>query len=225
MTYKQIQDAVLLNTFDESQRTSVKDWINTRYTWLCDLADWSFMRAVANVTVTNGTTAVSGVPADLGVANALVDQYGARLEKITNPEVFVHRYLGIPIFTGQPEAFTVFGSPATFDGGQFGDGDFGGGEGLIAVGPTSNVTSAAFKLLYERAVPTLVADADVPILPAGYHMGLAVGARALGCRMNGMTAEAGDMDGEFRGTIDSMRAKYLRPVRDRTGQSPAYRPC
>lgn len=225
MTFKEIQDAVLADTFDESKRASVKNWINGKYTELCDLDDWTFMRAVANVSVSVNSATVSGVPADFAVANALLDQYGCPLEKMGNVEEFVRRYMDSTTSSpAQPEAFCVFGSPATFDGGSFGDGDFGGGEGLIAVGPTSNVASSTFRLLYERAAPTLVIDADVPILPAGYHLAVVAGARAFGCRLSGMTAEAEEADAEFRSAVDALRRKYRRAINNRSPQVSAYRP-
>jgi hypothetical protein len=225
VTFKELQDAVILNTFDETDRAQVKNWINHRYTVLCDAEDWSFMRATAGVTVTAGSQTVTNLPSDYGVGNALLDQYGERLELIGDPSEFVRRYMDTTVsYTGQPEAFTAFGSPSTFDGGLFGDGDFGGGEGLLAVGPTSNVTSNQFRLLYQRATPLLVADADVPTLPSGHHMTLVYGARAEGLGLSGLP-EADSAERLFLAGLDAMRRKYLRPLRARMSQAPAYRPC
>lgn len=204
MTFLELQDAVLADAFDASKRGDVKNWINHAYAILCDLDEWTWMRASAAVAVTSGSQTVSSMPADFGVANALVDQYGASLEKILDPEVFYDRYTGLGASTGQPEAFVNVNN------------------GLL-VGPTSNVSSSAFRLVYERVVTAMSADSDVPILPAMYHMALVHGAKAEGARLT-LMPDAPNFDQAFQTSIEAMRNKYLRPIHDRAPQVPAYRP-
>lgn len=47
MTYKQLQDEVIALRFNEGKRASVKSWINLRYSYLWDYANWSFKRITA----------------------------------------------------------------------------------------------------------------------------------------------------------------------------------
>ena len=205
MTFLQIVNAVLADAFAEGKRADAKNWVNHRYTWLCDLEEWPFMRATTVVTVTAGSATVTNVPTDFAIAQALLDQYGTPLEPVRDPQDFYDRYYGQTVANGKPEAFTIDG-------------------GVLLVGPTSNETSALYKLVYQRAAAALSADGDVPIIPTGYHMGLVHGGKAEGFRLTNVPL-ADQFDADFRGTVDAMRAKYLSPMRDKRRQSPAYRAC
>lgn len=205
MNFKAIQDAVLVDAFAEGKRAEAIKWINSRYSWLCDLESWTFMQGTAAVTVTSGSQLVSNLPTDFGIAVGLIDQYGASLECLRDAAEFYSRYTNPSApTTGQPEAYTVIG-------------------GSILVGPTANVTSTAFTLLYEKTAAALVNDSDTPIIPAGYHVALVHGGKAAGFRLTNIPL-ADQFDAEFRGHIDAMRAKYLTAMRDKQRQIPAYRP-
>lgn len=203
MTFGDILTAVLADGIDPTRRGDAKNWVNNRYTWLCDLEEWSFLKATTSVTVTSGSTVVTGLPANLGPVIGILDQYGNTLEAVRDNETFYQRYTGLAASVGQPEAFTVIG-------------------GSVLVGPASNYTGS-FQLLYEQVATLLVNDTDVPIIPAGYHMALVKGAKAEGFRITNVPL-ADQLDAEFRGDIDAMRSKYLTPIRDKQRQVPAYRP-
>lgn len=204
MTFVEIVNAVLADAFAEGKRDQAKNWVNNRYAWICALEEWSFLKAAVAVTVTSGSMTVTGLPAALGPVIALLDQYGNPLEPVRDYQTFYDRYTGASTSPGQPEAFTVIGAS-------------------VLVGPASNFTGS-FTLIHEQVPVPLSADTDVPIIPAGYHMALVKGGKALGFRATNVPLAA-ELDAEFRGDIDAMRGTYLTPIRDKQRQSPAYRPC
>lgn len=206
MTFKEITDAVLAGRFKESQRTDAKRWVNSRLAWLWDLEQWTFTEGAADVAVTDGSKAVSGLPADFASAIGLFRADGAELAPLERHD-YEQRYRAAA--AGAPEAFTVFGAGAAAP--------------TVLVGPPSNETSASYRLLYEKRATLLVADGDVPGIPEEHHFGLVHGARADGMKLqNDPTWQS--VEQNFMATIDTMRRKWLNPMRGMHRQVPAYRP-
>lgn len=208
LTFKQIVDQTLANSFGETQRQSAQEWVRARHTWIWDLEKWTFREASANVTVTAGSSTVTNMPADFGAALGLYNAQGDPLEAYRDPRAFMDVY---NVNTGaggngKPAAYTVRGT-------------------TLIVGPKSSETSALYLLEYERKKPTLSADGDLTGLPDGYDLALVHGAKAEGFKVStipGMSAEA---DADFQAYIEALRSNYLTAVRNGNEQMPAYRPC
>lgn len=204
MTFKQLQDATLADGFAEARRADAKNWINFRLTWLWDVDDWTFTRGSAAVSVTANSQAVGNLPADFAVAYGLWRFDGAPLKPILDYWDFAANYIGTTNnATGIPEAYTVLGSS-------------------ILVGPTSSETNANYLLAYQKAPTLLVADGDIPGIPAGYHMALVHGAKAEGFKLTNVPLAA-QFDADFQAAITAMQSKYRTNNKPRVAQSPAYR--
>lgn len=207
ITFKEIVDAVLFQAFDDTQRNYAKNWVNYRYTWICDSEEWTFTTSSsAAVGVTSGSNLVSGMPTDFGRPYALYHPTGYELAYLPEDE-YEARYFQ----SAQPQ----YGIPEVFS--QIGD--------QLVVGPASQETRSDYLLLYQRTPPLLVNDTDVPIIPAGYHQALVDGGRAEGFKYNPVPGLDGPLEESFQAAVTTMRKKYRRGVPHRRRQSPAYRPC
>lgn len=205
MNFKDLQDATIADSFDESDRDQVKHWINHRYGLLMNQYEWTFTQGEAVVTVTNGSQNVTGGPADLGIVLGLQRADGGHLRGYSEYRKFAHRYLGTGnTQPGQPEAFTVWA-------------------GNVLVGPTSNETSGAYLLTYEKSVTPLDDDDDVPVIPLEHHLALVFGAKADGLTLKSVIL-ADPFTQMYNAEIQAMTRKYLTAVRGAAEQVPAYRP-
>lgn len=189
MNFKAIQDAVLSDRFQETQRGDCKNWINHRYAWLWGLEDWTFKSATAVVTVTAGSQAVTTLPTDISTVVALYRSNGDRLKYLMPVKFFELFYDTTNATTGTPYCFTIV-------------------NGQLFVGPTSNETAADYKLLYMREVTLLVNDGDTPGLPAGFHFALVHGGASEGLKLqNDFTWQFFEQD--FQASIQAMSRAYL----------------
>lgn len=204
MTFKQIVDAVLLNLFDESQRSDAKNWVNHRYGWLLSIEEWAFLKATEPVTVTAGSQTVTDVSSAFGVALGMWDADGRPLKAYDDRQAFLSRYNTNLAVSGTPEAFCVIGS-------------------TILVGPTPDTSSSTYLLAYEKDGSELSADGDVPIIPTLFHLALVHGGRAEGMKMQ-LNPSWRDVEQDFLASIDAMRRRYLVSSRQTGEQVPAYRP-
>jgi len=205
-TFKEIVDAVLLNAFDESQRVYAKQWVNTRYTWICDAEEWTFTTGSALVSVTSGSNLVTGLPTDFGRPYDLYRADGQQLAYLEQDEYEAIYSSSTSINVGLANVFS-----------QIGD--------VLVVGPRSQETSSAYTLLYQKTVPLLAADSDVPVFPSGYHQALVDGGKAHGFKVNQVPQLDETLDQSFQAAVTTMRKKYRRGVPHQRKQSPAYRPC
>lgn len=205
MTFRELVDQTLSESFDESDRTYAKGWVNDRLGYLWNLEEWTFTKGHANVTVTGGSASVTGLPADFAVATSLQRDDGCYLHAYEEYREFARRYLGTGNATGgTPAAFTVQG-------------------GIITLGPTPFASSSAYLLTYEKAPTLLVNDSDVPAIPAEYHLALVHGAKAVGATLRSVLL-ADDHEKLFDQAVQGMTRKYLTEVRGASSQVPAYRP-
>lgn len=190
VTFKQIVDAVISDRFAEGQRANAKNWVNHRLWWLWTLEQWRFKRATDDVTVTSGSQTVTSLPTDMGRVISLVNAEGAPLRPIEDYRDFYSLYYDtVSPSSGKPEAFTVVGSS-------------------ILVGPQSDETSSAYKLLYHREFTELSADSDVPAIPTGAHFALVHGGAAEGLKLqNDPTWQS--FEDDFQATIQILRSEYL----------------
>lgn len=200
MTFKEIQDAVLADRFNESQRADAKNWINHRYWWIWSLEPWTFKHAQGTGTVTAGSRTVT-TPTSFLHAHAVIDSDGVGLRPISDPREFMTVFE--PDETGDPEIFTVIA-----------------GVVLVAPTPTAGET---FTVLFDREYTQLVSDQDTPLLPSGAHFALVHGGAAEGLKLqNDPTWQAFDED--FQASLTVLRQNYLSSVKGAGRQFGAYRP-
>jgi hypothetical protein len=162
MTFRQLQDEMILAPaarFKESQRQSVKYWLNYAQTKLWYSNDWVFRLKQANVTVTAGSNAVTNLPSDFRIVRGLYRTDGTPLRYL-EPRRYLNVYQGDPT-TVLPEDFTVI-------------------DGQMLVGPVSGESAGSYLLFYEKTVAQMVADTDVPSIPGDFHYILVYGAGTLG---------------------------------------------
>jgi len=202
VNFLEIQNAVIADRFDQSDRGDIKNWINDCYDTIVSGEEWTFKTATDPVTVTANSSTVTGLPSDLGVVLELARADGTPLEYLTSA-VFENTYYGITT-TGIPQHYTLYGA-------------------TVKVGPVSSETSTAYQLLYEKDQTPLSADADVPILPTGTHMALVYGAAAIGLMLREDPNGPG-LEQKFDKRLAQMRRRYLVTHREKQRQSPAYRP-
>lgn len=205
MTYVQIQNAVLENAFDESQRADVKNWIQFRHAWLWDMEEWTFRQGGPSVvTFTANSTVASGVPSDFRHAVALFDSLGAWIEPIRDTREFFTAYnQNLPTTSTRPQAYTVMN-------GQ-----------IILSSPGDGSTGI---LLYEKSKPALVNDGDTTGLPDGYDVALVHGAKAEGFKLTNIPLWQG-FDDDFTAAANALRRNYLTGIRGQVGQMGLYRPA
>lgn len=199
MTFKQLQDEMITvpsARFKETQRASVKRWLNFAYAKLWNQSDWTFRLGTANVAVTAGSTAISNLPADFGIGMALYRADGSPINFL-QARKYLSTYQGLAS-TGLPEDWTIIGANAF-------------------VGPISSETSAAYTLLYEKALTELVNDNDLPAIPSEYHYALIYGATTLGLvNENDFTWQFATA--QWQEAIASMQQNYLDNQRGQTVQ-------
>src|SRR6266540_755927 len=105
MTFKNLQDEVILNRFQEGTRPSVKSWINVRYTAIWNAADWYFKHVTASPWAITAGDDAPAMFSDFAEAEGVFDQDGAALFYLPQKE-FEDTYLGDSSI-GTPEAYTV----------------------------------------------------------------------------------------------------------------------
>lgn len=203
LTFKQIQDAVLADSFDESKRADVKNWIAFRHTWLWDLCEWTFRFGTATVVFTQGSQIVGSMPTDFRIAIALYDSNGVEIRPVRDMRSFLDRYnANLANGTGSPGAFTVIGTQ-------------------LMVGPAGDGSSGV--LAYEKSKPTLVNDGDLTGLPDGYDLALVHGGKAEGFKLANIPLWQG-FDDDFTAASNALQRNYLTAVRGQVGQMGAFRP-
>lgn len=204
MTYVQLQNAVIANAFDETDRSDVKNWIQFRYAWLWDAEEWTFrFPAPVTVTFTSGSQLVASVPSDLRHALALYTAQGDPITPIRDHRDFFDLYnANLQNGSSTPEAFTVVGN-------------------TLYVGPAGDGTSGL--LTYEKSKPSLSADSDTTGLPDGYDLALVHGAKAEGFKLFNVPLWQG-FDEDFTAALNAMRRNYLTSIRGDARQFGAYRP-
>lgn len=203
LTFKQLQDAVLADAFDESKRADAKNWITFRHAWLWDLAEWTFCFDTANVVFTANSQIVGSMPADFRIAIALYNALGDPVTPVRDLRTFFDSFnANLASGSGTPGAFTVVGNQ-------------------IFVGPNGDGSSGL--LVYEKSKPSLVNDGDTTGLPDGYDLALVHGGKAEGFKLSNVPLWQG-FDDDFTAASNALQRKYLTAVRGQVGQLGAYRP-
>jgi hypothetical protein len=197
MTYAELQAELITvpaARFKETQRGSVKRWINDRYAELWGLEDWSFRKAFATLPVVGGTN-VATAPTDMAAPLGIWDNFGNRLIYMPTRDYFTIHLAGTS--SGTPGNFTMVNDQILLD-------------------PTPS-GSASFTIHYDKAVTLLSADGDVPAFPAAYHYLLVHGATATGSvQVNDFTYQFAEQ--RWTTGIDSMRKDLLAEQSEETQQ-------
>jgi hypothetical protein len=196
MTYKQIQDAVLSDSFPEGRRVDAKTWIQFRHSWLWDLEEWTFKYGTGAVTFTAGSQ-VAAAPADLQTVLALYNAMGLPVRGVRDPREFFD--------TTNPQLGGAGGAPIfyTVVGGQLLVGSAGDG-------------STGF-IVYEKKKPTLFNDLDATGLPDGYDLALVHGGKAEGFKLTNVPLWQG-FDDDFTAAANALRRNYLTSIREAGAQ-------
>lgn len=204
MNFLEIQNELLADHFKPAQRDRVKLWINDVYGWVWALEPgWTFRYAEDTVTVTANTSAVSGLPTDLGPVTLLLDSNGNELEYLA-PREFRRIFYGATE-TGTPVAFTII-------------------NGAISVGPLPAETATDFLLQYEKLRTDLVENDEEPLIPSEFHYPILVhGATEIGLvRQKNPLAM---MERVLRDDgVVAMRRQYLTDQRVRNAQWGGFDP-
>lgn len=199
MTFLELQNeliAVPAARFKETQRESVKKWINYRYATLWSAEDWTFRRSITPLTITAG---VITMPTDFAAPLGLWDNNGTRLRWIPTRDFYTAHLPALT--TGSPSCFTVVDDQIILD-----------------PTPSGNLT---FQLHYEQKMTPLVNDTDVPGIPLEHHYLLVHGATATGSvGMNDFTYQFAEQ--MWTNGLDVMRRDYLEDQSEETVQWGSY---
>jgi hypothetical protein len=195
MTFLQLQAAVMSDRFDEAQRGDVRNWINAAYWDTWSLEEWVFRYATADVNVTSGSTAVTGLPSDFGTVRNFQRGDGGVIEWLDPVEWQRRYYNPRSPSVGLPQHYTVT-------------------NGVVTVGPASTETASDYQLVYEKEFTTLVNDGDLHKLPPGSDFVLVFGAAVLGLQIqNDFTWQF--IEQKRQALVDSLKRAYLANTRDK----------
>jgi hypothetical protein len=207
MTYDDIQDEVINARFKETQRTSVRHWINQRYAWIWAAGDWHFKKVFNEALEVSAADTTPTMPGGYNRTLRLYDDLGTALMYLS-PEEFSTSFSDLTT-TGRPSFYTVVNRE-------------------LQLAPIPD-TSYTFKHSYERTVCHLAdgstvttglmnSDNDTPVWPSEHHFILVIGAIATGLKIeNDPTYLA--LEEEFNAAYMAMKDDLLPPDR---GQNLQY---
>lgn len=194
MTYKEIQDAVLLDRFDETQRAAIKFAINSRYGRLWALEPWSFKRALVSFAVSAGDSEFTLTELGLQKVEAVFSDL---------PSDFTRMYADRPEMalqwaetsSGTSAAYTLMGDTLRLDR------------------PPTSATDLL--VVGQKKWAPLVNDSDVPLIPAEYHFALVVGAAADMLLREADPTWQGE-EKSFNDQVNEMRMSYMSNMQTQT---------
>ena len=187
MNFLQIQDSVISNRFDPSQRPDAKDWINYRYGRLWAMEDWAFKRQVSTLNVSGNASSIArGTIGDIiaiwdtTVAPSYAGMLSMRPEDLWNT--------ARSTVAGAPYNFTVVGNTIYFER------------------PMDQ--NRSFYVLSTIPFTLLVNDSDTPLIPSEFHQVIVSGATSHGLRRENDPSWQSFEDDWNRG-IQDMKADYM----------------
>lgn len=206
MTFKQLQDEVIGFRFNETQRESVKRWLNIRVSRIWTMADWPWSRVdMASLTINAGDNTPT-LPSDLKTPIQMLDELGDEVCELEASEFdYMYRYSQINGNQSRPCHFKFT-------------------NGVLTLGMTP-VSSTSFSLSYRRKIyhldlrysvdgsPAVVvgpmsADSDTPPWDSDWHQLLVPGAMAYGLKLeNDPTWEP--LEQEFQNGVQDLMEFYL----------------
>lgn len=200
MTFQELQNECINLRFKESQRESIKRWINMRYQFLWTQADWPWKRmGPAAISIVSGN-ANPVLPADFDRPLLMYDDRGDGVAWIS-PDEFDANYLFEELASteGKPESFKWVND-------------------VITVGPVPD-SNYTYRIVYERGMTymqngttpvtgSMVANTDEPIWSEAYHYMLVPGAIATGLKLENDPTFP-QFENEFELGLMSMKDHYL----------------
>jgi hypothetical protein len=195
LTFRQMIDAVLTeHGFDVSEPT-VKAWLNERYATMVVRARWRLLE------VTLGTTVAS--QPDYALDDLI--QELAYVYVGTNGDPYIKAGA---LEMRQLRAGTAIVSDDA--AGAFSDAFSSTGAGLLRLFPIPTTAGLAITGLAAEPPTDLVADSDVPIVPADFHKPIVDGTIAIGLERDAeRLQEATYFTGSFEGSIERLRKRRL----------------
>lgn len=198
MTYKQLQDEVIALRFNESKRASIKSWLNLRYAWVWDQAEWVFKRVPPTALAVANGSRTPAMPTDLADVEQVFDDQGATLEEL-DPDSWDSAFQW-DSSSGRPGYYTTVNRQ-------------------LYLGPTPNA-AYSFKLSYRRRLShvdsitgitggIMVEDTDQPIWSAEYDYLLVLEAAMLG-----MQLEKDDGWAQLKPQRDELLAAMIEDLTD-----------
>ena len=203
MTFKEIQDECIAIRFKESQRTSIKHWINMRYQFLWGMADWPWKRVgPVSIALQKGISNPV-LPSDFERPILMYDEDGEGVSWLPPDELDANYFFEtLDGTSGKPESFKWV-------------------DDVITVAPPPD-QAYTYHLVYERGMtymqggttPTtglLSGNTDKPIWAEAYHYILVPGAIATGLRMENDPTFP-QFEEEFGQVLQSMQDHYLPTI-------------
>jgi hypothetical protein len=202
MTFGDILTAVCTDGIDAGRRADAKEWVKARHAWLWGAQPWTFKNASAAITFA-ANQQVAAAPADLHAVFSVYDAHGDPVAGIRDIRKFFDIYNTLSGGgSGPPEAYTVV-------------------NGQVLVGPQGDGSTG--QIVYQKAKPALVADADPTGLPDGFDLALVFGAKATGYKLTNVPL-AEDLEADFAAAVTAMENDWLDAVFETGGQVGAFRP-
>ena len=202
MTFKEIQDAVITDRFDETKRAQIKNWINSRYGRVWAIDPWSFKTVSVEYTLPASSGSVTLAELGLQRIHAVYKSQGVGWTGIyaDRPEDF---NTGETSASRKAIAFTVVNNAVVFDA------SYASAQDLVFVGETKWTS--------------LVDDDDVPLLPEEFHWMLVHGATSEGLRIeNDPSWQAAEQD--WAANLTDLRLAYSSSVMSYGDAAPAFVP-
>jgi len=203
MTFDDICDEVIEARFKESQRTSVKRWVNLREAQIWATAEWPWK--IIGPTALTVTTADStpSLPSDIDRPSKIYDDLGDRLQYMIQDE--------FDDYLTSYQINNTRGRPTTFKWNN----------GVLTLGVVPDraysYTMSYLRKLSHYAAGSVVtlgpmsADTDFPLFDAEWHEILTLGAISTGLKVeNDPTWEP--LEGEFSVMLAQMVEHYLPAV-------------
>lgn len=192
MNFQQLQDEVLSNRFDASQRPQAKNWINYRYGRLWAMENWAFKYQFTTLNVAGNASSIArGTIGDIvGLWDSTVSPSYAPMLPMRPEDLF---NLTNTTNTGAPYNFTTINDTIYFER------------------PMDRART--FQVLSTIPFTTLVNDTDTPLIPAEFHEVLVAGAASHGLRLEDDPAWQ-SFEQDWSQGIEDMKSAYL--TRQRT---------
>jgi hypothetical protein len=202
LDFKQLQDAVIADAFDESKRSDVKNWITFRHAWLWDLCRVDVQERHRTVTFTSGRRSSPVAPHRLRnaiactTAAAIADRRSATCASSSTATTRTCERLRPPGGVHRRRLADM-------------------------VGPAGDGTTGL--LVYEKSKPALVNDGDTHRSPRRVRPRAGARRQGGGVQARERPAVAG-LRRRLHRRVERAAAELPDPVRGQVGQLGAYRP-
>jgi hypothetical protein len=200
MNFLEIQNEVITNRFDASQRPQVKNWINFKYGRLWALENWTFKYQLTTLSVSSGATSIArGTVGDIIRIWDKTISPGYSGVLAVRPEDLWD--VGSQTTTGAPYEFSVIGNTIYFE--------------------RPMEQNRTFQVISTIPFTALINDGDNPLLPSEFHYLLVSGATAVGLTRENDPA-ATQFEQDWQNGIDDLKSAYLTSLRTANDSYPDW---